>query len=139
LSGLDDEPVAASAPEPAPESDVLEVTEAIAAPKVEAASFRIIDATQDLVLEPPPRAEPVEAALINESESLLSASTSAAVNSAFGLIAHSMMVTNSKTLEDLGKEMLRPMLKAWFDNNLPTLVERLVRAEIERVARGLRG
>ena len=33
------------------------------------------------------------------------------------------------------KDMLRPMLKAWLDDNLPPLVERLVRAEIERVAR----
>ena len=41
--------------------------------------------------------------------------------------------------EDLVKEMLRPMLKAWLDDNLPTLVERLVRAEIERVSRGRPG
>jgi cell pole-organizing protein PopZ len=34
--------------------------------------------------------------------------------------------------------MLRPMLRAWLDDNLPTIVERLVRAEIERVARGSR-
>jgi cell pole-organizing protein PopZ len=33
-------------------------------------------------------------------------------------------------------EMLRPMLKVWLDENLPPLVERLVRAEIERIARG---
>ena len=39
---------------------------------------------------------------------------------------------------DLVKEMLRPMLKDWLDDNLPTLVERLVREEIERVARGPR-
>jgi cell pole-organizing protein PopZ len=32
--------------------------------------------------------------------------------------------------------MLRPMLKKWLDDNLPTIVERLVRVEIERVARG---
>jgi cell pole-organizing protein PopZ len=32
--------------------------------------------------------------------------------------------------------MLRPMLKVWLDDNLPGLVERLVRAEIERVSRG---
>ena len=31
---------------------------------------------------------------------------------------------------------LRPMLKEWLDDNLPGIVERLVRAEIERVARG---
>jgi hypothetical protein len=34
------------------------------------------------------------------------------------------------------REMLKPMLKAWLDDNLPILVERLVRTEIERVARG---
>jgi hypothetical protein len=31
------------------------------------------------------------------------------------------------------------MLKAWLDDNLPVMVERLVRAEIERVSRGPRG
>jgi uncharacterized protein len=30
------------------------------------------------------------------------------------------------------------LLHDWLDNNLPTLVERLVREEIERVARGPR-
>jgi uncharacterized protein len=33
-------------------------------------------------------------------------------------------------------ELLRPMLKSWLDENLPEMVERLVRAEIERVSRG---
>ena len=39
-------------------------------------------------------------------------------------------------LEDVIREMLRPMLKSWLDDNLPSLVERIVRAEIERVSRG---
>jgi len=37
------------------------------------------------------------------------------------------------TIADLVREEMRPMLKSWLDNNLPPLVERLVRAEIERV------
>jgi cell pole-organizing protein PopZ len=37
------------------------------------------------------------------------------------------------TLEDIVREEIRPMLKAWLDTNLPPLVERLVAAEIERV------
>lgn len=37
------------------------------------------------------------------------------------------------SIEDLVREELRPMLKAWLDTHLPPLVERLVRAEIERV------
>ena len=47
-----------------------------------------------------------------------------------------MLGNNARTLEDLVKEMLRPMLKNWLDDNLPQLVERIVRAEIERVSRG---
>ena len=37
------------------------------------------------------------------------------------------------TVEDIVREELRPLLKSWLDANLPSLVERLVRAEIERV------
>jgi cell pole-organizing protein PopZ len=47
-----------------------------------------------------------------------------------------VFIQNGPTLEDLVKQMLRPMLKDWIDDNLPQLVERLVRAEIERVSRG---
>ena len=43
-----------------------------------------------------------------------------------------------RSLDDVAGEMLRPMLQDWLDDNLPTLVERLVREEIERVARGPR-
>jgi cell pole-organizing protein PopZ len=39
-----------------------------------------------------------------------------------------------RTLEDLVREMLQPMLRSWLDDNLPTLVERLVLVEIERIA-----
>jgi len=37
------------------------------------------------------------------------------------------------TIEDLVREEMRPLLKEWLDTHLPPLVERLVRAEIERV------
>lgn len=67
---------------------------------------------------------------------LLSDQTSSAVTSAFGQLAHTVLTNNARTLEDLVKDMLKPMLKSWLDDNLPTMVERLVRAEIERVARG---
>ena len=67
---------------------------------------------------------------------LLSAAAAAAVDSAFNALAHTVLVHNGRTLEDLVSEMLRPMLKTWLDDNLPAMVERLVRAEIERVSRG---
>lgn len=67
---------------------------------------------------------------------ILSSRTGAAVQNAFQSLAHTILTQNARTLEDLVAEMLRPMLKNWLDDNLPTLVERLIRAEIERIARG---
>ena len=52
------------------------------------------------------------------------------------VVGKALTTQNARTLEDLVKEMLRPMLKSWLDDNLPAVVERLVRAEIERVSRG---
>ena len=76
-----------------------------------------------------PEPEPV-------AEALVSPATDASVNNAFNLLAHTVLSQNARTLEDLVKDMLKPMLKAWLDDNLPVVVERLVRAEIERVSRG---
>jgi cell pole-organizing protein PopZ len=150
-------PKVAPKPEPA-EPDVLELTEAMQAPATPppppAPAFRTIDGRQDVVFddvaepepEPPraverPRPAPSLApspapmpAMLNEQ--IISSATAAAVDSAFHALAQTVLVQNATTLEDLVKEMLRPMLQHWLDNNLPTLVERLVRAEIERVARG---
>ena len=67
---------------------------------------------------------------------ILSHSTVSAVESAFNTLANTVLSNNARTLEDLVKEMLRPMLKSWLDDNLPGLVERIVKAEIERVSRG---
>jgi cell pole-organizing protein PopZ len=75
----------------------------------------------------------------DERGGLMSGATSAAVDSAFNALAQTVLVHNARTLEDLVREMLRPMLKVWLDDNLPGLVERLVRAEIERVSRGRGG
>jgi uncharacterized protein len=151
LSAVDDDlddvvPMQSEAP-----AEVLELTEAMAAAPSEPKppAFRKIDAEQDVVFDepppppappqqpPPPRLDPVPAD--GSDPPLLSPAATAVVNSAFGTLAHSMLVQNAKTLEDLVKEMLRPLLKAWLDDNLPTLVERLVRAEIERVSRGRPG
>jgi cell pole-organizing protein PopZ len=69
-------------------------------------------------------------------ETLVSTEAMATMGSAFHKLSHTVLTQNARTLEDLVTEMLRPMLKAWLEENLPTMVERLVRAEIERVARG---
>jgi cell pole-organizing protein PopZ len=51
-----------------------------------------------------------------------------------GGLAQTILVENARTLQDLVREMLQPMLKSWLDDNLPTVVERLVLAEIEQIA-----
>jgi cell pole-organizing protein PopZ len=71
-------------------------------------------------------------------ENLLSPSSASTVSAAFETLANNVLEEHSRTLEDIVREMLRPMLKQWLEENLPGLVERLVRAEIERVSRGAR-
>jgi cell pole-organizing protein PopZ len=71
-----------------------------------------------------------------ERTALLSASTDASVASSFQSLTTSMFLRDSDLIARTAREMLRPMLKQWLDENLPVMVERLVRAEIERVARG---
>ena len=151
-------PPAVAAPEPMPvpltngadedsAPDILELTESMTAsvseasapsPEVEAppaVQFQTIDGSSDIGFDealerPSPRP-------IGDSQPhLLSRETSAAVDSAFNTLAQTVLVQNARTLEDLVREMLRPMLKSWLDENLPGMVERLVRAEIERVSRG---
>jgi cell pole-organizing protein PopZ len=80
--------------------------------------------------------EPAPAASLGGDEPLLSREADASVSQAFGALAHTVLAGSPRPMEDIVREMLRPMLRTWLDDNLPTIVERLVRAEIERVARG---
>ncbi len=68
---------------------------------------------------------------------MLSGDSAQAVQAAFSRLAESMLARASgdRTIEDITRELLRGMLKQWLDDHLPQLVERLVREEIERVAR----
>jgi cell pole-organizing protein PopZ len=149
LNGLDEATTAeeirpaAPEPEPEPELDVLELTDEMALEEPPAPpSFKKVEPPDDLEFaEVAPRAvmrEPVfdPSPSAMDSPPILSRSTVSAVESAFNSLAHTVLSNNARTLEDLVKEMLRPMLKSWLDDNLPGLVERIVKAEIERVSRG---
>ncbi|MDE2380224.1 DUF2497 domain-containing protein [Bradyrhizobium sp.] len=155
LAGLDDATsapeVRAPEPEPEPEPDVLELTDEMAVematPAPPQPSFRKVEPKDDLEFAeapPPPRAAPRpsfdttdwDAPPLPPQQPILAHSTVSAVESAFNTLAHTVLSNNARTLEDLVKEMLRPMLKSWLDDNLPGLVERIVKAEIERVSRG---
>jgi uncharacterized protein len=68
--------------------------------------------------------------------SIVSDQTGRQVAASFSELSEVLAARNRKNLDEMAEEMLRPMLQDWLDNNLPTLVERLVREEIERIARG---
>ena len=79
---------------------------------------------------PPPHAD----------EPLVGAQAAQTAASAFGQLAQSTALPASgRTLEDLVREMLRPMLKDWLDQHLAEIVQARVQAEVERVSRGGRG
>ena len=152
LASLDAATPAAAIRAPQPDGEVFELTDEMALPAPPtptaappAPSFHKVDPQDDLeftesaaarslhrqpAYEPPP----IESAA--PLQQMLSRSTVSAVESAFNSLANTVLSNNARTLEDLVKEMLRPMLKSWLDDNLPGLVERIVKAEIERVSRG---
>lgn len=70
------------------------------------------------------------------TSSILSEQTSRQVAAAFEELSDAFAENRRQRFDDMAAEMMRPMLQEWLDNNLPTLVEKLVREEIERVARG---
>ena len=72
------------------------------------------------------------------SLNFLSAAAGAQIARSFSELAQVFDGVERRSIEDMAAEMLRPMLQDWLEDNLPTLVERLVREEIERVARGSR-
>jgi len=143
LNGLDE----STTPEeirPDEPDDVLELTDEMALPEPPQPSFQTVEPADDLefteaVARAAPRKPAFEPPVVESpvpSQQILSRSTVSAVESAFNSLAHTVLSNNARTLEDLVKEMLRPMLKSWLDDNLPGLVERIVKAEIERVSRG---
>jgi cell pole-organizing protein PopZ len=161
LNGLDQATTPAEIRPPLPDSDVFELTDEMALPDPQA-SFHKIEPEDDLEFteaaaaraahgQPAfglPSSEKPAAAPQQQmpqqqmpqqqmpQQQILSRSTVSAVESAFNTLANTVLSNNARTLEDLVKEMLRPMLKSWLDDNLPGLVERIVKAEIERVSRG---
>jgi cell pole-organizing protein PopZ len=83
--------------------------------------------------EPVAATEPVRPGLV-APEAMAAAATSLNTLVRTLVERQSMAVhRGGPTLEDIVREEIRPMLKAWLDTNLPPLVERLVAAEIERV------
>ncbi|MFK0330731.1 DUF2497 domain-containing protein [Rhizobium sp. NPDC090275] len=149
---LADEP-AATAFEMPPHQPVAEVETAqpAAAPVQEQVAIAPPIAASPMSAAPisaqPIYAEPVSAplsdrllpSLMDETQqSLLSQDAGLQIARSFEELAAAIDGAERRSLDEIAEDMLRPMLRDWLDDNLPTLVERLVREEIERVARGPR-
>ena len=136
VSRLESEPV----PEPAPVIEPRQTHQETARPQP---PLRALDPGGERErYDAPPQPRPSSLAMRptpqEEESPLLSPEKSAAVSGAFGALTQTLLAQNSRTLEDVVAEMLQPMLKSWLDDNLPSLVERMVQEEIERVSRGRR-
>jgi hypothetical protein len=120
------EPVAAAEPEPAAavEEEALELTD-----KVETHG--------DLDVVTPQAPAAVAEAKPAPVGSLVSEHAATAAASAFGQLSAAIgMPRSDRTLEDVVRELLRPLLQQWLDSNLPGIVQQAVEAEVERIARG---
>ncbi len=112
-----------------------------------AAPERPAPSAPERLAPPTPEPTPVEPIMTNPQdsleppESLISDKTTDAAATSIGALVRSMSTeksvavtkSGSITIEDIVREEIRPLLKSWLDSHLPSLVERVVRAEIERV------
>lgn len=149
------------APEPAPvfvADDVLELTDMVTEEgavislkepeKVEPVEAQqpgpvISSADDDILKNIDAMLGTTPAPVMNADDSLLSTSAAEAAAHAFkslkrpqvesAPIVDSVAFRSGTTVEDLMVELMRPMLKAWLDTNLPPLVERIVEREIKKL------
>ncbi|TCS17275.1 DUF2497 domain-containing protein [Caulobacter sp. BK020] len=148
----DDAPAEAAAapePEPAPveeapaEDDVLELTDPIE-PPAPVESLGDIDVyspePEPEPEPPPPPPEPAPAPVFSREEvadNLVGDHAAGLAASAFGSLSSALLMPkDGRTLEDVVRELLRPLLKEWLDQNLPRIVETKVEEEVHRIARG---
>lgn len=126
-------PIAVTAAEPE------EIEAPVAAAAVTAAP--VVEEAEQVVAETPaqPSAEvAAQDAPLASIASLVSTQTVEKVARSFQDLQSALVEAERRSLDEIAEEMLKPMLQEWLDDNLPTLVERLVREEIERVVRGPR-
>jgi hypothetical protein len=135
--------------------DVLELTEPLDAPAPEPAyaapepAPSEYETSGDLEIysrsdsaAPAPVAAPAPSyasSYIDEDEddgSLVGAPAAQSASSAFGQLSRTVaMPADGRSLEDVVRELLRPLLRDWLDANLPGIVEKAVQLEVERIAR----
>ena len=130
---VDEPPAEEAGPEPEPE------TEASAEPEPEPET----EAAAEPEPEPEPEPAPAPVREVAETELVSAATATSASGTLAALVAAAdpadragtPLGEGNRTFEDMVKEVMTPMIRQWLDGNLPGLVERLVRREVERIAR----
>ena len=140
----DDEGEAAEAPaeEAAPEPEPEPESEPEAAPEPEDDVLELTDAVEEPAAEPAPAPAAVEIDMQesdDDGDSVLTNSAEDAALAGFSKLASKAMIdrtgTGALTMEDLVKELMKPMLREWLDVHLPPLIEKVVQKELEKVDR----
>lgn len=125
---------AKSVPAEQASDDILELTEKVAAPP---SAVEPLDLTSTTAMDPPMTTNDIRPENTNAiiSEPVASAATEALAK----LLAGSLPIDRKEgaptSLEDIAREMMKPLLKAWIDQNLPGLVEKIVQREVEKLSR----
>jgi len=115
-----------------------EAAEADAEPEAEAESADVLELTSPLAEDvPQPRASaPTQEAVIS-LDRLTSDPAAQASRNAFAALSQMQVRAETgaeNSLEGLVSDLLRPMLREWLDRELPSMVERMVQAEITRLS-----
>jgi cell pole-organizing protein PopZ len=133
------EPVAAKAPPP-----VFDEPEPLAPARAIEEDLMVVEQEEEPAPPlPAPVAKPAPVAPkaewtpppVGPTETLVSQPVASQAAGALGKLMGSMMVSGGGTLDDVVRELLKPMLKEWLDDNLPQLVEAEVAKEIDRIRR----
>jgi cell pole-organizing protein PopZ len=140
------EPEAEPVAEEPAEDDLLELTDPIepAAPVESVGDIDIYspEPEPEPAPEPPPPPAPEPSVPSGFSrdevaETLVGDHAATLAASAFGSLSSALLMPkDGRTLEDVVRELLRPLLKEWLDQNLPRIVETKVEEEVHRIARG---
>lgn len=130
------EPEPEPEPEPGPEPEEEEVLELTDMVEDENSDTDLTgDPAEDRMESP---AQPLSPQTITDR--LISDVTAAESAASLAALTHrvssqrDISVPTHRSLEDITKELLRPMLKEWLDRNLPAIVQRIVEREIAKLA-----
>jgi cell pole-organizing protein PopZ len=122
-------------PEPEPDEDIFDLTSDMIAEDEDEDSF-----AETFTFNPEPAPRTLRSMLEEEEESLLAPPTQAASTGALAELARAVarergigLGNGGITLEDLVREILKALIKDWLDANLPYMIERIVKKEIEKM------